>query len=291
MAGETDRGKGNEAGKEQSTMSQPGRNVLIVGGARGIGRVAVDLLIARGDQLLVIDRDGAELGMRQTEWGGKVKTFRMDMTNREDVRSALDWVKSQVSSLDSVVVTAGVLSTYPVEYLPDEVIDRVLEVNLVSQIRFVRDAIPLIRQGGRIVTVSSVSACVGIPMESVYAASKAGLELFFESMNIELAYKDIRCVIVQPGNVNTGFNETGNDYKPVGNPYIDDLYKKIVTKTNSRFGIPPAIAARAIVEAIHNDRLPICIVVGGNANKAHWAKRLLGRDLAQQVLKRVMGIR
>jgi NAD(P)-dependent dehydrogenase (short-subunit alcohol dehydrogenase family) len=271
-------------------MSQPGKSVLIVGGARGIGRTAVDLLIARGDQLLVVDRDGAELGMRQTEWGGKAKTFRMDMTNRDEVRSTLDWLKSQASFLDSVVLTAGVHSTYPVEYVPDEVIDRVFEVNLVSQIRFIRDVIPFIRQGGRIITVSSVSACVGIPMESVYAASKAGLELFFESMNIELSYKNIRCVIVQPGNVNTGFNETGNDYKPVGNPYIDDLYTKIVAKTNSRFGIPPAMVARAIVESIHRDRPPICVVVGGNAIKAHWAKRLLGRDLAQQVLKRVMGI-
>jgi NAD(P)-dependent dehydrogenase (short-subunit alcohol dehydrogenase family) len=271
-------------------MSQPGKTVLIVGGARGIGRVAVDLLVARGDHPLVVDRDGAELGIRQTEWSGKVKTFRMDITNRDEVRCALDWVKSQVGLLDSVVVTAGVHSTYPVEYLSDEVIHRVLDVNLVSQIRFIRDVIPVIRQGGRIVTVSSVSACVGIPMESVYAASKAGLELFFESMNIELSYKNIRCVIVQPGNVNTGFNETGNDYKPVGNRYIDDLYMKIVTQTNSRFGIPPAMVARAIVESIHRDRPPICVVVGGNANKAHWAKRLLGRDLAQQVLKRVMGI-
>lgn len=271
-------------------MSQPGKNVLIVGGARGIGRIAAELLIARGDRLLVVDRDEGELGKRRTEWGDRGKTFRMDLTNRDEVRRALDWVRSQGTLLDSVVVTAGVHSTYPVEYLPDEVIDRVLEVNLVSQIRFVRDAIPLIRKGGRIITVSSVSACVGIPMESVYAASKAGLEMFFESMNIELAYKNIRCVIVQPGNVNTGFNEKGNDYKPVGNPYIDDLYRKIVTKTNSRFGIPPAKVARAIVESIQCDRPPLCVVVGGNAIKAHWAKRLLGRDLAQQVLKRVMGI-
>jgi len=271
-------------------MSRPGKNVLIVGGARGIGRITAELLIAHGDELLVVDRDECALGICRTEWGGKGKTFRMDLTNRDEVRRALEWVKSKVSFLDSVVVTAGVHSTYPVEYLPDEVIDRVLEVNLNSQIRFIRDVIPFIREGGRIITVSSVSACVGIPMESVYSASKAGLELFLESMNIELSYKNIRCVIIQPGNVNTGFNETGNDYKPVGNPYIDDLYMKIVTQTNSRFGIPPAVVAHAIVKSIQSDRPPLCVVVGGNAIKAHWAKRLLGRDLAQQVLKRVMGI-
>jgi NAD(P)-dependent dehydrogenase (short-subunit alcohol dehydrogenase family) len=271
-------------------MSQLHKNVLIVGGARGIGRIAAEQLMDQGHQLLVADRDEQELRKCRTGWNDQVGIFPVDLTNRHEVRRAFDWVKSEVGMLDAVVITAGVHSTYPVEYLPDEVIDHVLEVNLASQIRFVRDVIPFIRQGGRIITVSSVSACVGIPMESVYAASKAGLELFFESMNIELAYKNIRCVIVQPGNVNTGFNETGNDYRPVGNSYIDNLYMKIVTQTSSRFGIPPAMVARAIVESIKCDRPPICVVVGGNANKAHWAKRLLGRDLAQQVLKRVMGI-
>jgi NAD(P)-dependent dehydrogenase (short-subunit alcohol dehydrogenase family) len=269
-------------------MSQSGKNVLIVGGARGIGRLAAERLIARGDRPLVVDQDGRELGQCQAEWRGKGKTFRMDLTNREEVRRALDWVKGEVGMLDAVVVTAGVHSTYPVEYLPDEMIDRVLDVNLASHIRFVRDAIPMVREGGRLVTVSSVSACVGIPMESIYAASKAGLELFYESMSIELAYKNIRCVIIQPGNVNTGFNETGNDYRPMGNPYIDDLYRKIVERTNSRYGIPPETVARAIVDSIWREHPKLCVVVGGNAIKAHWAKRLLGRDLAQKVLKKVM---
>jgi NAD(P)-dependent dehydrogenase (short-subunit alcohol dehydrogenase family) len=269
-------------------MSRSGLNVLIVGGAHGIGRVVAELLIAEGERPLVVDRDEHELIKRKAEWGSTCSTIRMDLTNRDDVGQTLEWVKNQSGMLDVVVMTAAVHSCCPIEYLPDVVIDRVLDVNLVSHIRFVRDIIPLVRQGGRIITVSSVSAGVGIPMESIYSASKAGLELFYECMSIELSYKGIRCVIIQPGNVNTGFNETGNDYKPVGNPFIDGLYEKIVDRTNSRYGIPPDQVARAIVASIRSKNPSLCIVVGGNAVKAHWAKRLLGRDLALKVLKKMM---
>lgn len=265
----------------------PGRNVLVVGAARGIGRVTVELLLNEGDRPLVLDRDQPELDRRQAEWGAKVATYTMDLTRRDEVARALAWARSQ-GPLDAVVMNAAIHSTYPIEYLPDDVLDRVLDVNLVSHIRFVRDVIPLIRPGGRMVAVSSVSAGVGIPMEAIYSASKAGLELFYECLSLELAYKNIKCVIIQPGNVNTGFNETGNDYKPVGNPALDDLYKKILERTDSRFGIPPEQVARAIVKSIHSRNPSLCVVVGLNALKAHWAKRLLGRDLALKVLKKVM---
>ena len=61
----------------------------------------------------------------------------------------------------------------------------------------------------------------------MYSASKAGLELFYESLSLELAYKQIKCSIVQPGNVNTGFNETGNDYEPIGNEFDVNLVSHV----------------------------------------------------------------
>ncbi len=264
------------------------KQILVVGGAHGIGRMSVDRLIALGHHLLVVDRDQQELAKCRAEWGAGVETRGMDLTDREAVRGALHWVKERAGVVDAAVMTAAVHNTHPVEYLPDDLIDQVLEVNLVAQIKFLRDVIPLVRAGGRIIVVSSVSAGVGIPMESLYSASKAGLELFCECMSLELSYKDIRCVIIQPGNVNTGFNETGNSYRPVGNPFIDGLYRKILERTHSRYGIPPERVARAIVDSITRRNPKLCVLVGGNAIKAHWAKRLLGRDIALMIVKKMM---
>ncbi len=269
-------------------MSTSTTNVLVVGGARGIGRSLVDMVVSRGTRVWVVDIDQAGLDACRSAHGDKVHVRRMDITNRDDVAQALDWVKTQAGAVDAVVLCAAVHSAYPVEYLTDAAIERVLDINLTSQIRFVRDVLPLMRDGGRLVTVSSVSASVGIPMESVYSASKAGLELFFESLSLEVAYRGIRCVIVRPGNVNTGFNETGNDYEPVGNPPVDDLYRRVLSRIDSKYGMPPKEVAQAIVGALERRNPPRCLLVGSNATRAHWAVRLLGRELALKVMKRVM---
>ena len=266
------------------------RNVLIVGGASGIGRITSELLLEQHYQLFVADNNEQKLNEYREQWDGRCKTFLMDISKQDSVRRCLSWIRNNEGALDVVVITAGVHCTYPVEYIPDEVIDRVVDVNLVSHVKFVRDVIPIIRDGGRIIAVSSLSATVGIPMQSMYSASKAGLELFYESLSLELAYKQIKCSIVQPGNVNTGFNETGNDYEPIGNEYIDRVYNKVLERIGSRHGMSPKTVAHSILRAIAARNPKLCYVVGANAVKAHWAKRLLGRDLSMKVLGKVFGL-
>ena len=168
-------------------------------------------------------------------------------------------------------------------------IDSVLNVNLGSHIKLVRDFLPLMNEGGKIIGVSSIAAQVGIPMSSLYSASKAGLEMFYESLSAELAHRGIRCSIIQPGNVNTGFNETGNDYQNQGDAALNDRYAKVVKRIHSRYGMNPESVAQVIARVLASSHPKICYVVGLNALKAHWAKRLLGRDLALRLLTQFFG--
>ena len=113
-------------------------------------------------------------------------------------------------------------------------------------------------------------------MSSIYSASKAGLEGFYESMSAEVSYRNIKVILIQPGNVNTGFNETGNEYCPTGNSFIDTGYQKVVSGIDSSKGMHPTPK--------------FCYVVGINALKAYWAKRLLGRELALKLMAKYFRI-
>ena len=93
-------------------------------------------------------------------------------------------------------------------------------------------------------------------------------------------------MIIHPGNVNTGFNETGNEYTPKGNPFVDDSYKRIVASMRSEFGISPSEVAKVIVKAIEKNKPKVRYIVGMNALKSHWAKRLLGTGGAMYVMAR-----
>lgn len=266
------------------------RNVLIVGGASGIGRAACSQLLAPNVRLVVADKDQTTLAVLSDGWPGQIETLPLDITDLESVAGALEWVAREIGKLDVVVMSAAVHSAFPAEFMPDETIEKVIQVNLIAHIKFVRDILPHLNEGGRIIGISSNCADIGIPMESVYAASKAGLERFYEALSIEVAYRKILPVLIQPGNVNTGFNETGNDYVPRGNAFVDQAYQKVVAAIDSRNGIDPQVVAQTIVTAINAPKPRIRYIVGLNALKAHWAKRLLGTGMALKLLSKYFGL-
>jgi NAD(P)-dependent dehydrogenase (short-subunit alcohol dehydrogenase family) len=268
-----------------------GADVLVVGGASGIGRALCRQLTALRCNLAVADKDLPALATLPSEAGGRIATIGLDLTAPASVAAALDWLRQRGNALDAVVMSAAVHAAYPAELVPDAMIERVLSVNLTAHIRFLREVLPLVKDGGRIVGLSSNCADIGIPMESVYAASKAGLERFYEALAVEISYRRIRPIVIQPGNVNTGFNETGNDYRPTGNPFLDDGYRRVVDAIDSRNGIDPEVVARAVIRTLESSRPRFRYLVGANARKAHWAKRLLGTDLALRVMARFFGYR
>ena len=198
-------------------------------------------------------------------------------------------VKNQFESLDSIVISAAVHSAHPVEFLTDDKVDQVININLTAHIKLVRDVLPVIKNGGRVIGVSSIAAGLGVPMSSMYSASKAGLEGFYESMSAEISYRSIKTILIHPGNVNTGFNETGNEYRPTGNSFVDAGYQRVVSAIDSSNGIDPGDVAKVIVSAIQTQSPKFCYVVGMNAIKAHWAKRLLGRELALKLMAKYFG--
>jgi NAD(P)-dependent dehydrogenase (short-subunit alcohol dehydrogenase family) len=265
------------------------KNILVVGAAKGIGRETCKQLESQDCLLIAADIDKANLDSSNA---GSNRPFCLtcDITDEKSVSAALGKIEERVGKIDAVVMSAAVHCAYPAEFIPNKCVDRVLDVNLTSHIKFVRDILPLVNDGGKIIGISSNSAEIGIPMESVYAASKAGMERFYEALSIELTYRRIKCVIVQPGNVNTGFNETGNDYSPSGNTFVDDVYQKIVSAIDSQHGIPPQQVARTIVRAINAKSPRIRYLVGLNTLKTNWAKRLLGTELALKLLKKYFGI-
>jgi NAD(P)-dependent dehydrogenase (short-subunit alcohol dehydrogenase family) len=260
--------------------------VLVVGAAGGIGSATAESLCGKGFDVVAADRDAGKLS-RLVRPG--LETLELDITDRQGVLAAAESFSSRGLTLRAVVIAAAVHSTHPAEYLTDEVIDSVLEVNLSSHIKLIRDFLPHVEEGGSIIGVSSIAACVGVPMSSMYSASKWGLEGFYESLHAELSCRRIRVSIIQPGNVNTGFNETGNSYTPSGGSRMDRRYEQVVSRIDSKYGIDPALVAGVIARVISLRRPRFCYIVGSNARKASWAKKLLGRDAALRLMSRFFG--
>lgn len=260
-------------------MSKP--VAVVAGAAGGIGRKTAGLLVEKGYGVIALD-------VNETDLPG-VEPVVLDISDRAGVCGFVDSLSQRGTQVKALVVSAAVHSTHPARFLTDDLVDHVLDVNLASHIKLVRDLLPLIPQGGAVVGISSIAACVGVPMSSLYSASKAGLEGFYESLRIEMQPMGVRVSVVHPGNVNTGFNETGNTWDPSADRATGVLYRKVVGRIDSRFGIDPEVVARTVVKVLGKKKPRFCYVVGMNARKANWAKKLLGRDLAIKLMGMYFG--
>src|SRR5712691_11607629 len=109
--------------------------VLIVGAASVIGKAAVGKLLSSHWQVVAADLDTQKLALLESEHASRrsdLDTLHMDMTNRRSVTEGLDWIALQHKQLNSLIISAGVHSTCPVEYLPDDIIHSVIDVNLIA---------------------------------------------------------------------------------------------------------------------------------------------------------------
>ena len=143
------------------------------------------------------------------------------MINRPAMAAARATFAEDGTRFDAVVIAAAIHGGCPAVAMSDAFVVRLLDVNLGAHTGFVRDILPCLKDGVRLIAICSNCAEVGTPMESAYAATKAGQKRYYEALVLELADRRIRPMVVQIGNVNTGFNETGNAYTPAGDSFAD----------------------------------------------------------------------
>jgi 3-oxoacyl-[acyl-carrier protein] reductase len=181
-------------------MSLEGKTAVITGASRGIGAAVARLLHERGVNLGLASRSGDSLGI-----DGAVAR-PTDVRDPAALAALCDETAGRFGGIDILVANAGVGAYLPVEELPQEWVDEMIDVNLKGTIYAVRAALPhMLGREGDIVSVASEAGRRGLPHETVYCASKFGQVGFIRSLDHELREHGIRCTNVCPGGVATDF--------------------------------------------------------------------------------------
>jgi NAD(P)-dependent dehydrogenase (short-subunit alcohol dehydrogenase family) len=198
-------------GAMPTKSAKQARGVLVTGGSRGIGAAIARAFAAEGDTVAVhygASAEKAEAVCASLPGQGHV-TVQADMTRPDEVRAAVDGVAERLGRLDVLVNNAGVFLAHPP--LESSYEDwqaawaRTLATNLTGAANATFCAIPHLRAagGGAVVNVSSRGAFRGEPNCPAYAASKAGMNAFGQSMALVLAPHGISVGTVAPGFVQT----------------------------------------------------------------------------------------
>jgi all-trans-retinol dehydrogenase (NAD+) len=214
-------------------MSQiENRNILVTGGASGMGRQTAKKLAALGGNVAVWDIDAGNLDAVVREissaGGGTARGFLCDVSDRNSIYRVAEATKIAVGPIDILINNAGVVSGKPLLDIPDEQVERTFKVNTLALFWTAKAFLPdmVKRNSGHVVTLSSASALIGVAQLSDYSASKWAAMSFDESLRFELKKmgSQVRTTVVCPYYVDTGMFKGVKTRFPWLLPILDEEY-------------------------------------------------------------------
>jgi 3-oxoacyl-[acyl-carrier protein] reductase len=181
--------------------------VLVTGASRGIGRAIVLKLAEEGYKVGVHFKDNEEKAQeivkRIIDSGGKAILLKADVVKEIEVRKMMESFVAEFGRIYGLVNNAGIYKRKKIDELELKDWHETLDTNLTSVFICTMFSLPHMREGGRIVNISSVLAHRGSNQGAHYAASKAGIIGFTKSLARELAPKKITVNAVAPGAIET----------------------------------------------------------------------------------------
>jgi NAD(P)-dependent dehydrogenase (short-subunit alcohol dehydrogenase family) len=183
------------------------RVALITGGSRGIGRATAELFSEKGYDVVVLDISGKGSTNGGVKRGGKGEyTFiRCDVSNEDEVASAVKNTEEVYGRIDCLLNIAGVVLVKPLEEITWREYRRTFDVNIGGMFLTCKHVVPLMkaRRAGAIVNMGSVSGHVGQVRHAIYGSTKGAVLSFTKALAWELAPYGIRVNSVSPGSVDT----------------------------------------------------------------------------------------
>ena len=257
------------------------RTNLIIGGSKGVGKEIYNSLSKKEDTIILDKID--------PDFKTNNNFFKVDITNNEELLKLSTNLNQKNYKFDVIFICYGAHHTKPVHDISNEEFKNIFDINFFSTINLIKVFMNLIKAESKIFYISSIAACTPIPYSSTYSSSKAALEAYVLSKVNEYDEKKTKHIIIQPGNINTGFNETGNNYRELNN--IDyKYYSKIVEKINSKFGMDPKIVAKKIIKISYLKNPKNKYIIGKNAFLANIAKRVMGDHYSNLLIKKFFKI-
>lgn len=175
-----------------------GKKILVTGASSGIGRgVAIDLSKMQAD-MVITGRDSTRLNdtFVNLEEGNHQQVIA-DLCYDNDLENLID----SIPVLDGIVLSAGIIKTVPVKNISDEALEGIFNTNIISNIKLISRLLrkKKIAHGGSVVFISSVSTFNVKIGNSLYSATKGGINSFAKVMALEVAKQKIRVNCIQPG--------------------------------------------------------------------------------------------
>ena len=170
--------------------------IIVTGASRGLGRSVAERLISSGREVLSLSR---------TSEGAPGDSVTCDVSDYEAVKAVAQSLRKEKREIEGLVNAAGIASMNLAVTTPPSMTQKLIQTNLAGTIHCCQLFAPLMirKKAGSIINFSTIAVTLGLKGESIYAASKAGVEGFSRAFAREMADFDIRVNCIAPGPIKT----------------------------------------------------------------------------------------
>ena len=194
------------------------RSAVVIGGASGIGWATAQALAAEGCRVTIADINADGARARAAELGGRHGAAHVDVSDEDSVQRLFD----DIGPLDIAVNCAGFSNVGLITDMPVEDFRAVVDVCLTGSMIVMKHAGRHLREGGSLVSISSLNGRQPAAGMSAYCAAKAGLSMLTQVAALEMGPRGIRVNAVAPGFVHTPLTEAAASVPGVVEDYVDN---------------------------------------------------------------------
>jgi len=189
-----------------------GKNVLVTGGSRGLGKEIAHWFLKAGARVAICGRKQENLQKAVDNFKGngyELTAYQVHIAKSDQVKGMFDSIREQMGGIDILINNVGMnLLTPSVSDVEETVWDKIIETNLKGTFLVTREAIPIMKERGRgkIVNISSIAGTRPAKGMGVYCIAKAGIEMLTKVLAFELASDGINVNAVAPAMIRTKFS-------------------------------------------------------------------------------------
>jgi NAD(P)-dependent dehydrogenase (short-subunit alcohol dehydrogenase family) len=218
--------------------------VVVIGGNSGIGLAAAKAFAAEGADVVLTGRNPNTLRAAGKEIGPRALPIQSEISDVRQTDALMAEIKRRHGRIDVLFVNAGIGAFLPIEAVTERDWEQIMGVNLKGVFFTVQKALPMMKSGTSIVITSSIGWKMGIPTNSVYAASKAGVRALGRNFAAELVGRGIRVNVISPGCVETPIINRTPGLPPEAIPAL--RAEMIKNTPMHRLGEPEEVARAAL---------------------------------------------
>jgi short-subunit dehydrogenase len=257
------------------------RIIVISGGTSGMGKAVAQKFIDIGDTVLTFGKNPDP---------NNVNEFAVDVTKEIEVENFFKYVKEKYGKVDILINSAGYGISGAAELAKFNEVKNLFDVNYFGTLKCCQCALPLMKEGSKIIDISSCCALFPMPFRIHYCASKAAVSMLTYGLKMELSDAKIDVTVINPGDVKTNFINTRVKNFETNEKYSERVKnaQSLVDKNNDK-RMTAEYAADKIFKIANKKRTKAMYIIGRKYKIFNFFLKLFPISIFLKVINKIFG--